>query len=55
MQSQSKVKAQKSCAAQKHIRKKTHHASFWQILLKIQNFFENESKLIIDENQSLTI
>ena len=35
------MKAPKSCAAHKQNRKKPHHASFWQILLKIQNFFEN--------------
>ena len=43
------MKAQKSCATHKHIRK-TYHASFWQIWLKIQYFFENTSELKNYEN-----
>ena len=48
------MKAQKSCAAHEHIRK-TYHASFWQILLKIRNFFGDSSKLTISENQFFKI
>ena len=50
MQSQTKVKAQRSCAADKHIRK-TYTALFLRDLAE-KKFFENTSKLTEDVEKS---